>query len=394
MLVALANFGTVEMVGALAFALAVTTPVFVLTGLQLRVLLSTDVLDTFRFNDYLTLRLIMTAVALGGTASSLLVLNVSRTTTLVVVAVAAGKAFDAVGEIYFGHFQRQGRLDIVARALILNGVASLVALTVGVYLSGSVVVGVIGWTIVSAVVLLLWNIPNAAKVGRPNPVPTFGGLNRAALAALAALAAQSLPATASMACAAVSVAVPRFFLERSEGLADVGTFTAISSLMLVGSTLTVAVGQPLGTKLAHIYARGDLGQFFGLLRPPIYLAILGGLIATVAAAVSGASLLRIVYGAEYASQTTLFTMLMIAMGVQSVTSLLGFATSAMRRFSVQLAVQVLALAVMLVASATLVGPFGLIGAGGAVLCQALVALAGYATAVRHNKPRPSPSAGL
>ena len=64
MLVVLAKFGSPEMVGNFALALAVTAPVFMLTNLQLRAIQAIDVKDQYVYGDYLALRLFGTALAL------------------------------------------------------------------------------------------------------------------------------------------------------------------------------------------------------------------------------------------------------------------------------------------------------------------------------------------
>src|SRR2546429_8143700 len=63
-LVALAKLGTVEMVGQYAYALAITTPVFLFANLQLNALQLTDDASSYTFSDYLSIRLFTCVVAL------------------------------------------------------------------------------------------------------------------------------------------------------------------------------------------------------------------------------------------------------------------------------------------------------------------------------------------
>src|SRR5213080_1139778 len=62
-LVALAKLGTVEMVGQYAYALAVTTPLFLLANLQLNALQITDDPSNYLFRDYLSIRFATCVVA-------------------------------------------------------------------------------------------------------------------------------------------------------------------------------------------------------------------------------------------------------------------------------------------------------------------------------------------
>src|SRR5574342_848343 len=65
MLVALAKLCSPEMVGQFALGVAVTSPVVLLTGLQLRAALATDVTGTFSLEEYLGLRLIAKTAGLA-----------------------------------------------------------------------------------------------------------------------------------------------------------------------------------------------------------------------------------------------------------------------------------------------------------------------------------------
>mgnify|MGYP000645735256 CR=1 FL=1 len=64
MLVILAKLGNPMMVGQLALALAITTPVFTFSNLQLSTVQATDAKYEYLFSDYLGLRVITMALAL------------------------------------------------------------------------------------------------------------------------------------------------------------------------------------------------------------------------------------------------------------------------------------------------------------------------------------------
>src|SRR5579864_9762127 len=65
MLVVLAKLCSPDMVGQFALALAITAPVFVFAGLNLRTVQVTDARRDFQFGDYLGLRLLSIAAALA-----------------------------------------------------------------------------------------------------------------------------------------------------------------------------------------------------------------------------------------------------------------------------------------------------------------------------------------
>src|SRR5882762_7995252 len=60
----LVKLGSSEMLGQYALAVALTAPVVMLSHLNLRAVLATDVAQKYPFQDYLAVRLIMTALSL------------------------------------------------------------------------------------------------------------------------------------------------------------------------------------------------------------------------------------------------------------------------------------------------------------------------------------------
>jgi len=63
--VILAKFGSPQKLGEYAWGLAVSAPIVLFANFQLRSLLASDLVDRFRFVQYLTFRLISLGVALG-----------------------------------------------------------------------------------------------------------------------------------------------------------------------------------------------------------------------------------------------------------------------------------------------------------------------------------------
>src|SRR4029079_4222728 len=63
MIAALAKLGTPQIVGQYSLGLAITAPIFLLTGLQLNAIQATDAASEFSFSNYFTLRVLDAGVA-------------------------------------------------------------------------------------------------------------------------------------------------------------------------------------------------------------------------------------------------------------------------------------------------------------------------------------------
>ncbi len=158
MLVVLAKLGTPEMVGQFALGLAITAPVVMFASLELRGIQATDAKREYLFGDYLGLRLITTVLAVLVIMGIVLVSGYRLETALIVFMIGLAKAFEAVSDVFYGLLQQRERMDRIAKSMIIKGPLSLVMMGIGVYLTGSVLGGVIGLVLVWALLLFIYDI--------------------------------------------------------------------------------------------------------------------------------------------------------------------------------------------------------------------------------------------
>ena len=192
-------------VGVFALAGAVAAPVLVLTQLQLRIVLATDVRHSHRLSDFLVVRswsavVLVAVVALAG-------LVVGGREALPVIAVfGLAKAFDSVADVLYGYHQRREEMRAIALGQGVNGILSLVLLATAIWTTGSLLAGVVGFALGSALNLALRVVPamrasRAVDTEDPRNQPSA----RARLVRLAApLAASSSSAPSRRACRASS----------------------------------------------------------------------------------------------------------------------------------------------------------------------------------------------
>jgi len=152
----------VEEAGAFALATALTGPVFVLASLRLRNLLATSHAAEL-FPDYLTARLLTTALAVP---ASLAVawLDPSGASALRLVAViAGGRACEAVSDICHGLFQREMDMRSAAFGLLANGAGSVALVFVALTASPSLLVAAAAYATGSLLALIAWDLPGAVR---------------------------------------------------------------------------------------------------------------------------------------------------------------------------------------------------------------------------------------
>jgi len=373
MLLALARLGNPEMIGQFTLALAVATPVVSLCNLQLRNVQATDARRDHRFSDYLGLRLVTVVVGLLVTVSIVVLSGYDHTLAAVVLVVGLSKGLEAVSDIIHGVLQQHERMDQVAASVLIKGFLSLVALSVTVHLTGSILSGVISLAAVWAAVLLGYDL----RVGRSL-------LNALALSGadvslrprwdgrtLTGLAWRALPLGLVSGLISLNASIPSYFIAHYQGRYELGVFAAIAYLERAESIVVNALGASASPRLSKLYAVRDIPAFRTLLLAMVGVGTLLGAGGVLLSLIAGQDILVLLYGHEYL-RYDIFVWFMVAVGLANVGFFLGYGMTAARYLRVQLPLFVLITSVTALASAWLIPTAGLRGAVAAVLIASAV----------------------
>jgi O-antigen/teichoic acid export membrane protein len=413
MLVTIAKLGSPEMVGQFTLGLAVTAPVMMFTNLHLRTVQVTDAKREFAFGDYLALRLIGTTVATIVIIGIIATAGYRTETSLSILFIAVAKAFESISDVCYGFIQQNEQMDRIARSMIVKGILSLIFMSLGVYISGTVMWGTVGLAVAWGIVLVTVDLPNTSKFlvkyalvkADRSPVitvqPNWSSQNIYRLArlslplglakillyfnltmprarwnftSLSKLAWLSLPLGFVMMLISLNLNVPRYFIQNYLGEKTLGIFGALSYLMVVGSIVINALAESSSARLSRYYAAADRRKFSIL---TIQLAIIFGglgLVGILFAWIGGKQVLALIYRPEYAQHQELFLLLTIAAAIGYVSSALGYAITAARYFRVQIPLFIAVTATSALACLWLIPSMGMKGAALALIMAAFVQL--------------------
>lgn len=385
LLIVLTKVTSTQEVGAYALAIALVTPLVVLSALQLPAVLATDARGDYAVADYLGLRIVTAGLFILAVFAISVSGRLTTTSAAILILISFGKVLDALSEVLMAALQRIERMDKVALGLMSNGSISILAVVILGWSTHNVVLAVAGSVVGSAFALLLVNCVNVWRMATARTLDIQGGSStslrpRFTSKTLRALARLALPLGATMFLYTASQQVPRYFLQGSGGASSLGIFAAISYVILGGLMFVLAVGQSAAPQLSRLYASGDL---HGYRRLVTRLAGLGaglGLILLMVAALGGNELLRLIYRSEYADGRV-FVVLSLGATLLFAAAFLGYGMTAARRFDVQAPVFALAFLAALISSAVLVPRYHLIGAAWATVIAAAAQLAGSAAVV-------------
>jgi O-antigen/teichoic acid export membrane protein len=357
--IALARNGDASMVGHFALAMAVTTPIMLLANCALRTVQATDMRDECEFADYLSFRLASSALA--ATLFALIALGCQRTTGLVLLGVGAAKVFESLSDVIHGLMQRLGRMDLIGKSQTLRGPLALAAVIAATIATPNVVLA--AWLMAGAyaAAFLVYDLPAGLLLVRHERVQTafVPRWNSDRLRALLQLA---LPMGITVMAGAVIANVPRYFLEYFCGAKELGLFAALAWIALSGNLVATAVVNASLPRLAEHYARAESIKFRATLGSLMVAGAFAGIVSIAIAATLGPTLLRVIYGAEYAAQAQVFTVLVVAMALSFEICCLDHALYAARAFRVQVPINLIVTPIIVIASWWAVPRYGLVGA--------------------------------
>jgi O-antigen/teichoic acid export membrane protein len=377
----LAKLGTPEMVGEYAYALSITSPIMLLACLQLRSVQATDARGVHAFGVYFGLRILLLSCAL---VVIWLVVNGARIpngTALIVGMTALTKCAEAISDVLFGALQLGDRMDQISRSLIAKGLLSAIAFAAGVYVTGSVFGGVSGLLLATTAVLLGYDLPVVTRMlshatgawWRETAIrPCFRFRD------MRTLTMTALPLGVAMFMASLNGVVPRYFVEHHLGMRELGLFSAVGYLVVVGSMVMNSVGQTLTSRMARLHVAGDRSGYMRLAMMLVGLAVALGSAGVALAFTWGREILSILYRSEYADAQPILAWIAVVALLTYVGSAFGYSLTAARAFTIQAPLLTVATAIVACGSYVLVPRTGLLGAVAAMALSQGVLVVGSA----------------
>ena len=362
----IAKLGSAEMLGQYALALAVASPVALLSHLNLRAVLATDMDQRHPFRDYLSIRLWTSAAAFAVTLILAAAAGGGWVVGAAIALAGALLALDNLSDIYYGALQRSERMERIAVSMSARGVLSAAALGVVLRLTHSLPLAMTAQIAARAAVLLLFDRRKASGDYRRS-LGTRSQWN---------ILLTALPLGVVLMLASLTGNLPRYVVERSLGLEALGIFAALASFLTVGATVVNALGQAATPRLARYFNEGANRQFRALAWRLTWLALALGVAGVLTAWLLGAWVLRIVYRPAYAAHAAVLVWVMAAAVLNYVASMLGYVITATRAFKVQAPLFAVVAAVCGGMSLVLVPRWGLRGAAAALACGWAVQIAG------------------
>jgi O-antigen/teichoic acid export membrane protein len=375
-LAVLARLRGAEAVGQFGLALAITTPVFMLVSMGGKSSQSSDVTQRYSYAEYGGM--IIIAAGLAALVSVLVGLVMARhsETFLIVAIIAATKVAESISNLAYGAFQQAGRPDKIAWSLVLRGAFTVpifaALLWTGVPVGFAFVAQLCVWSLIA----LLRDYPTASRLAAGHVVPPSFDFRR-----LLVLARETSPLGFSYLLNSLVVSIPRLFVERALGLSAVGLLTVVNYFQQAGNLLANAVSQMLVNRFARLRHAGGQRELRQNTLLILTLAAACSIAGIMLVYFAGEWILRTLFGPGFGAAHGLLMLIALAVSAKLLSMVPQSLLHADRRYKFFLIRELATVVVCVALLVLLVAPFGLMGAGYAILGATVFRLAIMTAAV-------------
>jgi O-antigen/teichoic acid export membrane protein len=273
-----------------------------------------------------------------------------------------------------GLMQKFEMLDSAAIALLLRGGIGIGLFGVSFALRRSLPIALLVWLCAAGAVIASYDFSVARKLATSE-----GGIHwRFDWPTLRTLTITSLPLGFVSAIASLNTNIPRYTIERTLSVSDLGIFASVAYPVTAATITANSLGQSALARLSRLSVEGRIKEFKILVLKLVAIGAGLGAVAVTAVLTCGHWLLSTIYTPEYAKHESLFALLALTAGLNAIACFLSYGLTAARRFRVQLPITLVCTLSTFIFSVILVPRFKLMGAASALLISAsvMIALAG------------------
>jgi len=364
--------------GQYIIALAISAPVFMFAGLDLRTLQATDSSGEVRFIEYLSLRLICGCFALAAVLLIAFAWGHRADTLAVIAGVGVGRFFLLISDTFNGLMQKSERMDRVAHSIVLKGFLSTLVLGTTFVATGSLVMSVFAEAAARCLVLTFYDFPLGRQLAHEHGTETISlaSLRTVEPARLTKLTLRSLPLAFKVMLVSLDTHVTRYIVSFPSmgGLSAVGVFGPIASGAGSASMVGKALNQSVSAKLGRLATAGEPRPFVSFVRRLQLLYLVLGVAGVGFTVVAGGPLLALVRPDALAYQT-LLTLVVVSVALDLQNGIVDMSLVAARRIAPLAPACGLSVVTSALGCWLLIPSYGLSGAAMAMIAGRLMRMA-------------------
>lgn len=334
--------------GSYALALAVISPVFAVSNLQLRPLyiLDANSENKYLYADFYYLRLICSGIAL---LISLLLTFFYNIAFFVILLVGLLKFFESYSDIIYSYYNAHDETKLISKSLLIKGLFAIATIFVGLKFFG----------FYTALMLLLfvyisvWVAIDNLYILKTKEISKFSlnfGIMKSAI-----------PMGISLGIVTLQSSMPRLFLDKYDNISNVGIFTILSYFIIFGSILINSICQYLSPRLTKAW-NNSLKEFKKIMMVSTFIAFSLGVVAIIFSYIIGEFILTLFYGENYTQYANELNYIMIAGLFLYLSTVFGYTLTAIGFVKNQIYLFLIILLITISSSYYFIPTYGLNGA--------------------------------
>lgn len=368
--------------GQYILAMAISAPVFMFAGLDLRTLQATDSNCEVRFIEYLSLRLISGFAALILVPAIAIAWGYHADTLAVISGVGVGRFFLLISDTFNGVMQKSERMDRVAQSIVLKGILSAIVMGATFLATGSLVAAVFAEAVMRFLVLAFYDFPLGCRLAKENGTETISlaSLRTVKGSRLRMLTFRSLPLAFKVMLVSLDTHVTRYFVTGMASLSAVGVFGPIASGAGAASMIGKALNQSVSAKLGRLATAGRPREFVQFVRRLQLFYLVLGIAGIGLTMMAGGVLLALVRPDLLAYQTVL-TLIVVSVALDFQNGIVDMSLVAARRIAPLAPACGISVATSAIGCWFLIPSYGLSGAATAMIAGRIMRMATLNTAL-------------
>ena len=359
-LIFISHFSDNEAVGAYTYALALVTPVFMLTNLQLRpiVVAEFNLNSNFNYKSYFALRFY--SIFLAILASFLLSFLSTSNVWKVVLLLGCIKALESISDIIYAYYNAQGETKLISLSLAIKSLSLILIFGSLLYFYNLLNIGLIGIILIYVLTLLLVDFRNIGLNKK------YFYLNIVDFKNIIILA---LPLGISVMLVALQSNIPRFFLEKFFNLDTVGVFSVFYYFIIVGGIVINSICQFISPKFSILFKENKMHELNKLTIQAWGMAAFLGVSGLIVSITLGDFFVNILYGSHYLFWIDILNIIMFAGLFTYLSVVNGYLMTSLGLIKIQLPLFLFLTIFTLVLCWTLIPAYGLLGAAWATVAS-------------------------
>ena len=314
----------VDAAGNLALAMSVGNLMYSIALFGMRNFQVSDIVEEYRNGVYIASRLITCFFSVIIGTVYVLCMSYTAEQRWCIGIYCVFKASEALYDVYAGISQKVWRMDYIGKSWVIKGICTFVAFCGVLYLTKNIVFAILAMTIVSFVVILIYDIPKNREIAEISIL--WKGKE------IASLLYKCIPLLVYSMLTTAIATIPRLILEKICGSYALGIYGSVAAPTMIVQMGASYIYSPFITLFAERYHHKDKRGFWIAFRN-CFLAIA---VLSVCAMIGGKLLghwgLMLLYGKEVAVHEALLLPLIAATILTAILWLFCGILTAVREF--------------------------------------------------------------